>query len=285
MRNLPNPPRPTVAASVAVATTWSTADRNPDSSSGNAHGTSTLNSTSRPVIPIPRAASRAAASTCATPAYAPAMIGGTARTASTSKAGARKAASPSSRGPRTRTATNSSPRLGIARSVPAVLTTRTLPRPVWPTQSPAGTAITAASASAAAEYQRCSTIRAGIPSDPCHCTGSVSQLQTASTSATRPLPGRREPGRAEDDHIEHEREQHAGHQPGQDRVHEVALEPVGEQRPELADADDRCDADDAHVAHRGHPQAGGDDRDREWQLHRREPALRPEPHGGRRRGD
>ena len=68
MRKRPRPPRPTDAASVAVAITCSAADAQPRGISGSAHGTSTRQSTCEPRMPMPLAASRAAASTCSMPA-------------------------------------------------------------------------------------------------------------------------------------------------------------------------------------------------------------------------
>ena len=53
---------------VAVAMTCSVALRSPDMMSGSAHGNSTLRTTSLPVMPMPRAASRTAGSTFCTPA-------------------------------------------------------------------------------------------------------------------------------------------------------------------------------------------------------------------------
>ena len=53
---------------VVVAMTCSVALRTPDMINGSAHGSSTLKSTWLPVMPMPRAASRAAGSTFCTPA-------------------------------------------------------------------------------------------------------------------------------------------------------------------------------------------------------------------------
>ena len=56
------------AAIVAVEATWRVAERNPESRSGRAHGSSTCRRTPQRVRPRPRAASRAAGSTASTPA-------------------------------------------------------------------------------------------------------------------------------------------------------------------------------------------------------------------------
>jgi hypothetical protein len=64
----PRPPSATYAAIVAVEITCSTELRIPPMISGRAFGSSTPSSTSRPRIPIPRAASTTAGSTLRTPA-------------------------------------------------------------------------------------------------------------------------------------------------------------------------------------------------------------------------
>src|SRR6478736_55785 len=61
---------------VAVAMTWRVALRRPLRKSGSAMGASTLVSTCQPVMPIPRAASRAAGSTLSMPAAVPDSRGG-----------------------------------------------------------------------------------------------------------------------------------------------------------------------------------------------------------------
>ncbi len=68
MMKRPRPPRATYAAMVAVEITCSVELRMPPMISGRALGSSTPSSTSRPRIPMPRAASTTAGSTLRTPA-------------------------------------------------------------------------------------------------------------------------------------------------------------------------------------------------------------------------
>ena len=63
---------------------------------------------------------------------------------------------------------------------------------------------------------------------------------------------------SDDDGVERQRQQHAGHDAGEQLAPDDPVEAVDEQVAELADADEGGDADDADVAHRGHPQPGGD---------------------------
>ena len=74
-----------------------------------------------------------------------------ASTVRTISVGTSTLASPESRGLMSMMPTNSRPRLGMARKAPVMLTARKRPRPVWPTTSPSGTAISAASPSAMPE--------------------------------------------------------------------------------------------------------------------------------------
>src|SRR5690606_9507181 len=107
----------------------------------------------------------AAGSTASTPAYTPDRIGGITRITRTTMLGMRKASSPSILGPNHKATAKSRPRVGTARSELATLTSH-LARPVWPTHSPNGIAITAAMTTASREYQRWSMMRAPNPELP-----------------------------------------------------------------------------------------------------------------------
>ena len=123
-----------------------------------------------------------------------------------------------------------------------------------------------------------------MPSGPDQLSGSVSQ--PAMTAFMRGAPVARSHGvssrvstrmMASKSEGEHD----AGDDADDERVEEVAVEAVAEEQPELGDADDRGDADDAHVAHRGDPQAGRDDRHGEGQLDGEEPPAAGVAHRGR----
>jgi hypothetical protein len=68
-----------------------------------------------------------------------------------------------------------SPSVGSARQKLLSVFAARLPRPVWPISRPAGSAMSAATNTPSAEYQMCSSSRAGIPSGPDHCSDAVSQ--------------------------------------------------------------------------------------------------------------
>ena len=76
------------------------------------------------------------------------------------------------------------PSVGSARQKLLIEFAARLPRPVWPMASPAGSAIRAAMNTPSAEYQMCSTSRAGIPSGPDQFSDAVSQ-STVSPMAQR----------------------------------------------------------------------------------------------------
>ena len=61
------------------------------------------------------------------------------------------------------------------RAAPVTAPTAAAPRRVWPTSTPTGTAIAAASPTTMAVMSRCSPIRAGMPEAPDQLDESVSQ--------------------------------------------------------------------------------------------------------------
>ncbi len=157
--NRPRPPRPIAPATVAVAITWLAAERTPASTSGIAHGASTRISTCHGVSPIPRAASRASASTLSTPAAAFSITGGTASSTSATRIG--HSDSGLQRKSKATTAN-----VGIARRIPAVAEAANRPRPLWPIARPVGRPMATAAPVASNEYQRCCTMRRPIPPEP-----------------------------------------------------------------------------------------------------------------------
>ena len=131
---------------VAVAMTWRVALRRPLRKSGSAIGASTFVRTCHPVMPMPRAASRAAGSTLPMPAYVPDSSGGIASRTSTVMLGMTKARSLLMSGPTNIETANSRPRVGTARAALAPVTSQRM-RPEWPTHAPSGTATTSAMSS------------------------------------------------------------------------------------------------------------------------------------------
>src|SRR5690606_6945132 len=84
---LPRHSYPTIAPRVAVATIWTAEIRSPVNTSGSADGSSTLRSSSPPVMPIPRPASTSSGGVPAMPAYVFVNIGGTPSATSATQVG------------------------------------------------------------------------------------------------------------------------------------------------------------------------------------------------------
>ena len=87
-------------------------------------------------------------------------------------------------------AASSRPRVGTARTELASETSQRA-RPVWPTHSPNGIAMTAARSTAIAVYSRCCRVRLGMPSSPCQLAGSVNHAQMELIMPAPPAPGAR----------------------------------------------------------------------------------------------
>ena len=68
--------------------------------------------------------------------------------------------------PHSSTPSSSTPSVGSARSALTPVTTRKVPRPVWPMSMPIGIAISAEKTTATTVYCRCSRMRAVRPAGP-----------------------------------------------------------------------------------------------------------------------
>src|SRR5262245_58249438 len=104
----------------------------------------------------------------------------------------------------------------------ATVTVMNEPRPVWPMNSPAGTAITSAAITEIADSTTCSVVRLMIPVVPVQFDGSANQAATWLIRSTRrpsspPGPRRREPPEPEDREVQDDRQRDRQDRPDVDR--------------------------------------------------------------------